>query len=207
MCRKKMLLYISVWVNLTYIFIQRHIYRSLQTEPGICWLIMYPESRMRLESGDTLMLSRETYQRASSPKNGDKSGVQKTLQSNLAQNGDLNTMFLAKIKSNFIAPIAEIPSQPGKQENHNLDKQTNKTLIQMNNEQCNKINREDGDDSSPSSRPGEYQHCLFTRVPRRKYAFILILGAVCTGSIMLVAFHDHKRNPLIFQQYVHKTPG
>lgn len=57
----KMLLYISSYVNLTYIFGNRHIYRSLQTEPGICWLIMYPESRMRLARGDTLMLSRETH--------------------------------------------------------------------------------------------------------------------------------------------------
>lgn len=61
MCREKMLLYISVYVNLTYIFIHGHIYRSLQTEPRICWLIMYPESHMRLESGDTLMLSGETH--------------------------------------------------------------------------------------------------------------------------------------------------
>lgn len=59
-------------------------------------------------------------------------GVQKTLRSNLTQNGDLSTMFLAKIKSSqtLLSPIAEIPSQSGKQEKHNLDKQT---LIQMNN--------------------------------------------------------------------------
>lgn len=55
-------------------------------------------------------------------------GVQKTLQSNLTQNGDLNAMFLAKIKpgQTLLSPTAEIPWQPGEQEKNNLDKHTKK---------------------------------------------------------------------------------
>lgn len=89
----------------------------------------------------------------------------------LTENGDLNTTFLEKIKSSqtLLSPIAEIPSQPGKQEKHNLDKQTNINS----DEQCNKTKREDGDDSNPSSRPGEYQHRLFTHAGHAENMLLL----------------------------------